>query len=484
MRFSIVCASLLLQVVNSFAQLQEHFNYTHINNAVIWKGSDTVWQVRDGTLQSKSRKVNSTFYISTPSDVYGSCSWEWWMKLDFNTSSLNYVDVYLAAGTANLLSDSVRGYFVRIGNTRDEVSLYRKDATAALLIDGRDGITDHTTTTLKIKVMRNERNEWSLYTNDIKEGATVDAVYKTSAFMGIVVKQSVASFFEKHYFDDIIIKKVDTPIDTVGNGPDSADNNIIINEVLYDSPADVPEFVEIYNNDSQPVDLKQLSLQGVALSAQTQLLSPGQYAAFTKDPEKLCLRYNCAGNIYKANLPALINKEGRIILMENSDVLDSLHYSDDMHSPFADLTKGVSLERIDANKPTNDKNNWQSAATNAGFATPGIANSQKPSEEKTDFTISPEVFSPDNNEKAIISYVLPTPGYITNISIYDASGRLIRSLYRNILLSVKGKLSWDGKGESNKMLSKGVYIVFVEIFDPKGHVLRRKLPVILAGRLN
>jgi hypothetical protein len=482
MRFSIVCAGLLLQAVNSFAQLQEHFNYTHINNAVIWRGSDTAWQISDGTLQSKSHKTGNVFYISTYSSLSAACSWEWWMKLDFNTSSLNYVDVYLISNVADLVSDSVRGYFVRIGNTKDEVSLYRKDATASLLIDGADGVTNHTSSILRIKVVRNTLNEFSLYTNDIKEGSAVDGTYKTSSYMGMVVKQSVASFFDKHYFDDVIIKKdsTDNPPDTTGI------EDIVVNEILYDG---TPEFVEIYNNGREAVDLKKLFLtrrtseNKVALSTTTSLLLPGQYAAFTDDPDKLCLNYSCSGNIYKVNLPALVNKEGSIILMADNEILDSLHYSDDMHSPLVDLTKGVSLERIDANKPTDDKSNWQSAAETSGFATPGKVNSQRVVETAMGFSVSPEVFSPDV-EKAVISYSLPVPGYIANISIYDASGRRVKDLFRTTSLATKGQLFWDGRADSNKMSAKGVYIVFIEIFDGKGDVRRWKLPVVLAGRLN
>src|SRR4051812_36126019 len=123
MRFSIVCASLLLQLTGSYAQVQEHFD-----SSLTWKGTDTAWQIMAGQLQRHYRKASSSFYVSTPSLLNNNCSWEWFMRLDFNTSSLNYVDVYLTADSSNLLAANIKGYFVRIGNTKDEVCLYRKGA--------------------------------------------------------------------------------------------------------------------------------------------------------------------------------------------------------------------------------------------------------------------------------------------------------------------------------------------------------------------
>ena len=40
----------------------------------------------------------------------------------------------------------------------------------------------------------------------ITEGTVTDATYTSSSFFGFLVKQSTASFFQKHYFDDIEIK--------------------------------------------------------------------------------------------------------------------------------------------------------------------------------------------------------------------------------------------------------------------------------------
>lgn len=218
MRISIVCACLLLQVSSAFAQLSEHFDYQSINEVSVWDGTDTAWQIQSGRLRSHLQQQSSSFYIATPSSLARNAIWEWWLQLDFNTSSLNYVDVFLTADSANLQGPGIKGYFVRIGNTKDEVCLYRKDGNKppVLLIDGRDGITNHTSTKLKVRVIRRD-NEWELWTDEradgtayVREGSAPDHMYDTSYFMGFVVRQSTASFFRRHYFDDLLVSSIIT----------------------------------------------------------------------------------------------------------------------------------------------------------------------------------------------------------------------------------------------------------------------------------
>ncbi|MEI9935357.1 MAG: hypothetical protein WDM71_11040 [Ferruginibacter sp.] len=43
------------------------------------------------------------------------------MELAFNTSSANYVDIYLTASASDLTQKNTTGYFVRLGNTDDDI---------------------------------------------------------------------------------------------------------------------------------------------------------------------------------------------------------------------------------------------------------------------------------------------------------------------------------------------------------------------------
>lgn len=760
MRISIVCIYLLLQASAVLAQLAEHFD----NDTVPWKGTDSAWQIDAGRLRSHFLYADSSFYISDSCLLSGALSWQWWIWQDFNTSSRNFCDVYLGADTANLLLATVKGYFVRIGDTNDEVCLYRKDPgrPPLLLINGRDGITNHSYSKLNIKVSRDDNNKWSLWVDGVLEGVVADSTYRRSTHIGIVVQQSTPSFFGKHYFDDFVIRSLDTvitpppdtltqpPLDTlaqppsdtltyrarpydvlfheilprsrpsagllparfielrnvsghtlqlggwhlsnhnintvlpslllppdsllllcdkssavllnglgISNFPAPADSDLLtlrddsgvvihavnydkswygnsgkekggwslemisvnqpcsgrgnwapalapaggtpgrynsdslltpgpvalqsvsavaaqtvriqfdgavdsvltgyallpdipivqisaqpplynniyvqlsaplrddtlytlvlnnisdcmgqditpdhvytfalpappdsgsifINEVLYDPPADVPEFVEIYNTGKKAVNLSRLSFirkrSDIPASLPDGLLLPGAYAAFTVDPEALCMQYNCMNrpDIYRMNLPALTNGEGDIILLYESQVLDSCHYTDALQLTLADNTKGVSLERLSTALPASDPGNWHSAAATAGFATPGYRNSQRLPENELpgELSISPTVFSPDNDgtdDVALVKYRLPEPGYLGNFFIFDTRGRVVRVLAQRLLLGMEGLLTWDGRGAEET----GVYILLAEVFNARGAVKRWKLPVVLTRK--
>lgn len=198
------------------AQLTENFSDGNFTANPSWVGNTADWIVNANLqLQSNNTTASSSFYLSTASTLATSTQWEFYVRLNFNTSSANYVDAYLTASASDLSATTTTGYFVRIGNTQDEISLYRKEAngTSTEIIDGIDGVTNTSDNTLRIRVIRDAANQFFLYrditgtgTSYINEGTAVDATYTTSAFFGFFVRQSTSSFFQKHYFDDILIQ--------------------------------------------------------------------------------------------------------------------------------------------------------------------------------------------------------------------------------------------------------------------------------------
>jgi hypothetical protein len=483
---------MLLHALSTHAQFEEYFNYPDMNAAQRWRGTDTAWEIKDGQLKSHYGQINSSFYISTEGGLPTGNSWQWWMKLNFNTSSLNYVDVFLGAAK-QVLSDSMQsGYFVRIGNTKDEVCLYRKDPgkTPVLLIDGRDGVTDHASTALNIKVTCTSDHTWTLLVDTTVEGAVIDDTYITGTYIGFVVKQSTISFAGKHFFDNVIVG-IPTP-DTISDNTD-----VVINEILYDPVAGIPEFIELYNRSEQVVSLSKLSIAKrkaggdfttpVALPAIQ--LPAKAYAAFTTDPVALCTHYNCVypACIYKLSLPALTNNNGDVVILHKEDVIDELKYSDSMHFSLAKNTKGVSLERLDANAPTGQIFNWHSAAATVGYATPGYANSQQSGEVALSgkLTLTPIVFSPDNDgidDVTLISYALPAPGYVADIIIYNATGKVIKTVCSNYLLATTGFFTWDGTDNLRVPAATGLYVVHAKLFNAQKDIQYWKLPLVLAKR--
>jgi hypothetical protein len=204
------------------AQLTENFNDGDFTNTPVWTGNTSDFVVNSSLqLQSNNAVANSSYFLSTANSLAVSVQWEMYIQIDFNPSSANYIDIYLAASASDLTLTTTTGYFVRIGNTNDEISLYRKDSGGGItkIIDGEDGVLNNNNNVMKLKVVRDAANQWILYrdlsgtgNSYAKEGSATDATYTSSAFFGFLIKQSTASFFQKHFFDNIEIKNYEPDV--------------------------------------------------------------------------------------------------------------------------------------------------------------------------------------------------------------------------------------------------------------------------------
>ncbi len=217
MRYSLICAILLcLFVLPCGAQINDKFTDGDFTANPIWVGSTADWMINPMLqLQSNNTTANTSFYLSTASTLSNTAQWEFYCNLSFNPSGANYADVFLTASAADLTLNTTTGYFVRLGNTADDICLYKKDAAGVVtkIIDGADGILNSSNNIVKIKVVRNAANLWSLArdltgtgSNYFTEGMVTDNTYNSSVYFGILIKQSTASFFLRHFFDDIEVK--------------------------------------------------------------------------------------------------------------------------------------------------------------------------------------------------------------------------------------------------------------------------------------
>ena len=188
------------------------------------------------------------------------------------------------------------------------------------------------------------------------------------------------------------------------------------------------------------------------------------------------------------DIPSLNNDSDWVIIINTSQtIIDKVHYNSNWHLSLLNDTKGISLERINPNNPSQGENNWHSASESCGFATPAYKNSQYINEESiNELTISPEVFSPDNDgyqDVLAISYSFNIAGLIGNIHIYDSKKALKRSLVRNELLASNGIFFWDGFTDSKTKAGIGIYIIYFEAFNTKGVVKKYKKACTVGGRL-
>lgn len=276
--------------------------------------------------------------------------------------------------------------------------------------------------------------------------------------------------------------------------------DVVINEVLFNPFTGGSDFVEIYNNSSKYINLQNWELANFdndsisnrkVITTEPFILLPNQFLVLTKDVANIKMEYINAKEdrmLQMETLPTYNNSVGHVYLLNNlNQAVDNFKYNEDLHFALLNDVKGVSLERIDYNRPSNDNTNWHSAAEDVGFATPGYENSQFQKVEITDgISISPETFSPDNDgvdDVLNISYQFAEAGYVANIVVYDAKGRLIKNLLLNELLGTKGTFSWDGINENNEKAAIGIYVIYFEAFKLDGETKKFKKTGVLGGHL-
>ena len=285
-----------------------------------------------------------------------------------------------------------------------------------------------------------------------------------------------------------------------GISQDADSFDIVINEILFNPKPQGEDYVEWYNRSQKIIDLSHTyianrnssnvisSIQKV--TAESILLFPKDFIVLTSDPVAVKYQYittNPDAFITVSSMPSFSDDVGDVIILNNQGaIVDEVKYSDKWHFPLISNTEGVSLERIDYVAPSL-QNNFHSAATSVGYGTPGYKNSQYRLNEEVQgvVTVTPDIFSPDNDgndDFATINYSFPSPGYVANITVFDATGRAVRYLQRNSLSGIKGYYRWDGLDDKNRKLPQGIYIIYTEIFNTEGKKKQFKNAIVLARR--
>ncbi len=242
---------LLLLPTLAPAQVVDAFTDGNFTANPAWTGDAASFQVVGQQLQSNGPAVTSTtpIVLSTPSQANIGTVWEFWANLKLATSSGNLADVWLMATQPDLKNPSNAGYFVRLGGTDDEVSLFRKDSakTAVLVIDGLNGTLASTTNNLvRVRVTRTTANRWTLE-RDLTGGRTfvaeaaqpIDATNQRSVAFGVSLLYSSANF-NKFAFDDFAVTDATAPLLLRAVPVDARQVDVLFNEPVSAASASLP----------------------------------------------------------------------------------------------------------------------------------------------------------------------------------------------------------------------------------------------------
>jgi len=261
--------------------------------------------------------------------------------------------------------------------------------------------------------------------------------------------------------------------------------SVLINEIMYDPEEGMPEYVELFIPGEKILDLQDLAIhlvddgdsadQPIPLSSHSRLCLPGQYLVLTENVPHLRDAFGLEVSglwVEVEGLPGLNNSSGSIYLSDRAGmVVDQARYGDEMHMELLDDPRGISLERISEKRSGLDPDNWHSAASIAGYATPGRENSQSLALSDSDLLldVSTEVFSPDNDGyNDLLEIFISTHGndWVIGLMITDLQGNRIRVLANMHLAGPAVTYTWDGEGENGEMQAMGFYVIHARGYHP------------------
>ncbi|WP_246000600.1 lamin tail domain-containing protein [Pontibacter diazotrophicus] len=276
--------------------------------------------------------------------------------------------------------------------------------------------------------------------------------------------------------------------------------DVVINEILFNPRSGGVDFVELVNRSSKYIDLQHWQLANTSsdsvagnrtVTASNYVLAPGQYVVLTSNPGNIKTNYPAAQDeafLRMSALPPYPDEAGTVVVIQpDGQTADRFSYHNNMHFDLIDDLNGVSLERIRLEGPT-AASNFHSAASTAGYATPGYRNSQSQENAAAQqlFQVEPPVFSPDGDgyeDFTTINFTTNQTGFVANITVFDTQGREIRKLARNELLAANGFFRWDGLREDGTKAAIGYYLFYIELFDLNGQKREYKEKVVVGGRL-
>ena len=273
---------------------------------------------------------------------------------------------------------------------------------------------------------------------------------------------------------------------------------IIINEVLFNSYAESSDYIELYNNSDRAINLKGFRLQSkksdytvvdsITLFKSNYYLLPNDYVVFTEDKQSVIMNYRTKNKEKIIEINKLINmndKEGNVYLLdETGKTLDQMYYSENMHLNWLDDIDGRSLERRSFEIEGIVAENWASASDDIGKGSPGVLNSQnsyKMHDQNEEFYLSKKLISPNADgysDLLELNYHLKNRSMVIRINVFDQQGRFVTNIYNDYSISNEGILTWD-LSQNNVKIQNGLYLIFIEGISDSGDYKKYKLPFIV-----
>jgi len=193
------------------SQFNDAFTDGDFSNNPTWQGEEINFEVdANNQLHLNAPAVTDKSHLFTPSVAIDTARWQCYVRLEFNPSASNKARIYLVSDQSNL-EGSLNGYFIQLGNTEDEVSLYRQTGTSVTeIIDGTDGLLNESIVEVLVKATRDTDGNWelladtSLTSSFASQGTVQDTTSQSSQYFGVLCDYT-STRSDKFYFDDFIV---------------------------------------------------------------------------------------------------------------------------------------------------------------------------------------------------------------------------------------------------------------------------------------
>ena len=264
----------------------------------------------------------------------------------------------------------------------------------------------------------------------------------------------------RHLFFITFILQTSLSQDLIINESMSKNNNAV-----YDEDGDTPDWIEIYNNSLNPINMGDYYLTDdshIFTISDGVVIESGGYLVLCRDSSDFSQFFPNVEN-YIGEVDFGFSNGGELLrLMDNDDgIVDYVSYDDSAPWPLEPDREGMTLELLNPSLNNNDAENWVSS--DVALGTPGQQNSSYDALSNDIDEIIPSVFALHQNypnpfnPTTSIEYDLPNDSY-TVVTVFDVMGKHVKTLVEKNQSAGFKTIRWDAKNDEGESVAAGMYI--------------------------
>jgi hypothetical protein len=184
---------------------------------------------------------------------------------------------------------------------------------------------------------------------------------------------------------------------------------VLINEVMYNTETNKPEWVELVNVSSDSINIINWSISDVLTTPTKAFITnsdvyiqPNEYIVIAKDTSFNSVHSGVTAKVFYSNFGTLGNTSDGVVIYDfRNGIIDSLFYLSSWGGG-----RGLSLERISLSAETNERTNWTTSLSPKG-STPGAPNSilNVPDYKRNDIVINEIMFDPGTDNSEFVEFL-------------------------------------------------------------------------------